>query len=91
LTIVQTALVFVGIPAGFVALVAAIVFGRAELDRDGRYRPGRRWEHRPVWYLPHRMAGHDDEQTGHKAIESGESGESDTVLIEAVGGASGEW
>jgi hypothetical protein len=47
----QTVLVFVVAPLGGLALLALLVFG-AGVRQAPRYRPGRPWEHRPVWYLP---------------------------------------
>lgn len=52
MSIVQTALVFVGIPAAVVLVIAALVYARAN-DRAPRYRPGGPWQFNPVWYLPH--------------------------------------
>jgi len=52
MSIVQTSLVFVGIPAAVVLVVAALVYARAN-DRAPRYRPGGPWQFDPVWYLPH--------------------------------------
>ncbi|MDQ1720294.1 MAG: hypothetical protein QOI26_28, partial [Pseudonocardiales bacterium] len=52
MSVVETTLVFVGIPAGVFILVAALVYGRAA-DRTPRYRPGGPWQFEPVWYLPH--------------------------------------
>lgn len=47
----QTVLVFVVAPLGGLALLALMVFG-AGGHHSQRYRPGRPWEHEPVWYLP---------------------------------------
>jgi len=52
MSIVETALVFVGIPAAVVLVVAALVYARSN-DRAPRYRPGGPWQFNPVWYLPH--------------------------------------
>ncbi|SDJ36445.1 hypothetical protein SAMN05444157_3014 [Frankineae bacterium MT45] len=86
MNIVQTALVFVGIPLAFIATVFAVIYGPAELKHASRYRPGRGWSYPPIWYLPHPVEGtaHGDEIL---AIESGQA----SPLVEAVGGASGEW
>jgi len=86
LSIVATTLVFAGVPLGFIALMALFVYGRAELNTGTRYRPGRPWEHAPVWYLPHRTGGHAP--SAHAELEAGDSGHEPA---EAVGGASGEW
>jgi hypothetical protein len=86
MNIVQTALVFVGIPLAFVAVVAAAVYGRAEIHQPNRYRPGRPWRYPPVWYLPHASVLRSGSDAGRAAIE-GNPG----PLTTAEGGASGEW
>ncbi len=86
MTIVQTALVFVGIPLAIFAVLAAAVFGRAELHQPNRYRPGRPWAYPPVWYLPHPGSVDAAHPAGNPAIEAGPA-----AAITAEGGASGEW
>jgi hypothetical protein len=83
MTIVETVLVFLGIPLGVIALVAVGVYGRSAVHQPNRYRPGKAWSYPPAWYRPH-PAAIDDVVSDHAAIE----GSSDAV---AVGGASGEW
>lgn len=99
MSIVQTALIFVGIPAAVVLVVAALVYGRAN-DRTPRYRPGGPWQFNPVWYLPHpEHAGpvsslHAAEQHPHAAALDGARPALPGQLAEPVtasGGASGEW
>lgn len=93
MSIVQTALVFVAIPVGVVSILAAMVYGRAELRQPNRYRPGKPWNFAPVWYLPH-PAGTPSLASGQHAL-----GAPARTAIEppqpptpsAVGGASGEW
>jgi hypothetical protein len=55
-TVWQTVLVFVVAPLGGLMLLAVLVFG-ATLSRTPRYRPGRPWEHDPVWYVAHPDGG----------------------------------
>jgi hypothetical protein len=83
MTIVQTLLVFLGIPLGFIALIVVLVYGRSAVHQPNRYRPGKAWTYPPAWYRPHPDAI-DDAVDGQAAIE----GASGAV---AVGGASGEW
>jgi hypothetical protein len=52
MSIVQTTLIFVGIPAVATLLVAVMVYARSA-ERTPRYRPGGPWPYEPVWYLPH--------------------------------------
>ena len=77
MTVVQTVLVFVGIPLGIIALIALAVFGKAMVRQPNRYRPGKSWDYPPSWYVPHPDA----------VVRSQNAGATTT----AVGGASGEW
>jgi hypothetical protein len=80
-SIVQTLLVFVGIPAGIIAIIFVAVYGKTMVRQPNRYRPGRPWNYSPSWYVPHPDAVvHSDApaQTGARSTT-------------AVGGASGEW
>ena len=83
MTVVETLLIFLGIPLAVVLLVAFAVYGRSALHQPNRYRPGKAWTYPPAWYEPHPEAI-SDVVNGHRAIE----GSSGAV---AVGGASGEW
>jgi hypothetical protein len=51
LSITETVLVFVGIPAAVVGLVFAIVYGTTARRVSKRYRPGRPFTFAPVWFL----------------------------------------
>jgi hypothetical protein len=86
MTVVETVLVFVGIPLAVVAAVTAAVYGRAAVHQPTRYRPGKAWTYPPAWYLPHPDAI-DDVVSDRVAIE----GSSDAGTAVAVGGANGEW
>ena len=76
MTVVQTVLVFVGIPAAIIAFLFLAVYGKSLVRQPNRYRPGRAWTFEPSWYVPHPDA----------VVHAG--GRSGTT---AVGGASGEW
>jgi hypothetical protein len=80
-SIIQTALVFGGIPALAVALIAFEVYGKAMLHQPNRYRPGRPWNFAPSWYVPHPDA----------VLQSGSHPALAGRPTTAVGGASGEW
>jgi hypothetical protein len=56
LSIVETALIFVGIPLLVVLAVYGAVYGTAARRASKRYRPGRPFTFAPVWFL----AGTDD-------------------------------
>jgi hypothetical protein len=73
----QTVLVFVGIPAGIIAILALGVYGKSIVRQPNRYRPGKPWDYPPSWYVPHPEA----------VVPHPNAGSSTT----AVGGASGEW
>lgn len=77
MTIIQTLLVFVGIPLLAVLLITFAVFGKSLLLQPNRYRPMRGWNYEPRWFVAH------PEVLGRSAVESGPT--------TAVGGASGEW
>jgi hypothetical protein len=49
MSVLQTALVFGGIPLAAIALVAAVIYGAAARRRP-RYRPDLPFEFAPVWY-----------------------------------------
>jgi len=77
MTIVETVLVFVGIPAGIVSVLAFGVYGKTLLHQPNRYRPGKAWNYPASWYVPH------PEALDRRAAGAG--------TVTAVGGASGEW
>lgn len=80
----QTILVFVGIPAGIIALIALGVYGKALTHQPNRYRPGKSWTYPAAWFVPHPDAV-VSQGSRHKQIEAG------STSTTAVGGASGEW
>ncbi|GIJ52067.1 hypothetical protein Val02_89530 [Virgisporangium aliadipatigenens] len=49
-SIIETLVIFVGIPAGVIALIVGLVFG-GSARRARRYRPGRPFDFTPVWFL----------------------------------------
>ena len=90
MSIIETALVFAGIPLAVLLLIVFAVYGRSTLHQPNRYRPGRAWNYPPAWYVPHPDAVDDavaEVIPTRSAIEDGapRSG------VTAVGGASGEW
>ncbi len=101
MSIVETVLVFVGIPAGVFILMAILVLGPGAV-RAPRYRPGGSWDYEPVWYLPHpahsgpvsSLAGGTGSGApalpGRPAL-AGRSTDLPAEPVQASGGASGEW
>jgi hypothetical protein len=69
LSIIETVLIFVGIPALVIAVVTGLVFS-GDMRRGKRYRPGRPYEFRPVWFLsaPGQLTGDGSDE--HKALRS---------------------
>jgi hypothetical protein len=64
-TVVETILVFAGIPLAITLLLALLVFVPGGRKRV-RYRSGQPWDHAPIWYEPHPehgpAAGHGETQ-----------------------------
>jgi hypothetical protein len=85
MSIVQTVLVFVGIPAAIIALIAFGVYGKALLHQPNRYRPGQPWPYQAAWFVPHPDAVLRPDSARPQLEPGGSS------LTTAVGGASGEW
>ena len=101
LSIMQTTLVYVGIPAAVIAAVYGLVFARG-VQRSKRYRPGRPFEFRPVWFLtaPEQMNAVDGARAlsagAHRAaLTSGSEGSVEWPSSDgqqtATGGASDRW
>lgn len=85
MTVVETVLIFAGIPIGVFAVVALMVLGPGAA-RAPRYRPGSSWDYRPVWYLPHPDHDSVSDSSGVHALTG-----SVVQPVSASGGASGEW
>jgi len=94
MSIVETVLVFVGIPLGISAAFAVLVLGPGAA-RTPRYRPGAGWNYERVWYLPH--PAHSQPVSTLQASGALEAGSrlavhgSVSEPAKATGGASGEW
>jgi hypothetical protein len=90
MSVIETLLVFIGIPLLVVLILAIAVYGRSATHQPNRSRPGRPWSFEPVWFVPHPGAlpgEHGDEHAqDQKAIEGAAH-----AGATAVGGASGEW
>jgi hypothetical protein len=89
MSIVETVLVFVGIPAGTYGVFAAVILGPSAV-RAPRYRPGSSWDYKPVWYLPHPAPQLQSSGTDEPAARLAVTG-SVAEPVAASGGASGEW
>lgn len=51
LSIIETLVVFVGIPLLVVAVITGLIFAGSARTNDRRYRPGRPFDFTPVWFL----------------------------------------
>ena len=97
MSIVETTLVYVVIPAAIIGLLAVGVYGRSLTTQQARYRPGRPWPYQPVWYVPHQSEAGTAPTAGRHALPSPttraalEPGSADASSSLAVGGATGEW
>jgi hypothetical protein len=99
MTPIETAAIFGGIPAAFIGLVAAIVYG-GSARRAPRYRPGRPFHFQPVWFV---AAGDNPGSTrqltagSRLAIEArhtaarGHAPETPALVGTGKGGARGTW
>jgi hypothetical protein len=102
LSISSTVLIFVIIPVVAVAIIAALSFvGSDSRRRTRRYRPGRPYDFRPVWFLaaPEQVStpSGDALTAGRRvqppAIEAGiiEDSSGQPVRPGSTGGASDRW
>jgi hypothetical protein len=100
----QTVLIFVVAPLGGFGLLAVLVFAGAGVNHQQRYRPGRQWEHDPVWYVPRPEPAEAAASTaGRPALGAGAGRQAppahggppasvlDVPARTARGGADGEW
>lgn len=98
MTVLQTVLTFVGIPAAVFAVIAALVYGSGGRSKK-RYRPGDAYEYAPVWFLARpenvsiaQAADYvaSDSATLPKELEGAQSNVGSDRPT-AKGGASGNW
>ena len=52
MSVIETVLVFGGIPLGIIAVIALGVYGKSIIRQPNRYRPGKTWDYPPAWYVP---------------------------------------
>jgi len=98
MSILQTLLVFGGIPLAVVLVVAALVYGPGERQHP-RYRPGRPFEFTPVWFLAAAEEQHSsrthpalEAERARVALNPGRHGQPDPPGRTGVkGGARGAW
>jgi hypothetical protein len=81
-TVVETILVFAGIPLLIIAILALLIFAPGGRKR-ARYKSGQPWEHAPVWYEPHPDGA---DHGPHAALPAGSAS-----TAGPLGGARGTW
>ena len=86
MTVVETILVFAGIPLAIILLLVLLIVVPGGSKRS-RYKSGQPWEHDPIWYEPHPdgPAGHGP----HAALTAGAAAHTPTGG--PLGGARGTW
>jgi hypothetical protein len=92
-TVVESILVFAGVPLAIVAVLALLTLRPEKGHKRLRYKSGQAWEHPPVWYEPHPehgpAAGHG---TGHGAGADGRAAVTAAARPGGpLGGARGTW
>ncbi|MGK5681310.1 aa3-type cytochrome oxidase subunit CtaJ [Actinoplanes sp. URMC 104] len=91
-----TVLVYVLIPAVVIALVSSLVFaGSHKSQPDRRYRPGRPYDFRPMWFLasPEQITGAGDGAHARRALTGPVLEDSSGARVKpgSTGGASDSW
>ena len=93
MTVWQTLLVFVVIPAAVYGLIALGTVGRKG-KQNPRYRPGREWPYPAVWWTANPEGVGEHHTPDHHGAEqhgSHESGNAAPAGKTVLGGASGGW
>lgn len=92
MSVVETLLIFVCIPALVFGVLAALTVGRGSGGAN-RYRPGQSWDHEPVWFVGHPGPGEQPAEFNHTpALTAGSSdGASAGPVRTAEGGSRGSW
>lgn len=89
MTVVQTVLVYAGIPALVIGILAVLTVGRPRKN-VGRYTLGEPWTAAAVWFEGHPRPGSSSGgPSSTRAIEAGLSNEDSVETLK--GGASGSW
>ncbi|HEV2089316.1 MAG TPA: hypothetical protein VGR21_13490 [Cryptosporangiaceae bacterium] len=97
MSVLETTLVFVGIPLAISVVIALLVFG-ASARRTPRYRPGRPYQCAPVWFLARTPTGDSAADRpalpagGERpAVTAGADTETNRETTVVKGGARGVW
>ncbi|HEX4220994.1 MAG TPA: hypothetical protein VHZ97_01385 [Pseudonocardiaceae bacterium] len=88
MTVVQTVLVFVLIPAAIYGVIALLTLA-PKMARSPKYRSGQEWTYDPVWWSAN-LAGAGSHGAHADSSEATDAGAGDPVRT-ARGGARGNW
>ena len=72
LTSIETVLIYVGIPVLVIVVITGLVFA-GDMRRAKRYRPGRPFDFRPVWFLSAAEQPDGARPTGTKEVAAAET------------------
>lgn len=88
LTITETVLVFVGIPAAVIAIIYGLVYG-GSAARSKRYRPGRPFNPTAVWFVANKQTTGTGASSSAHEIGAGSAGHALSGGTESAGTADG--
>jgi hypothetical protein len=104
LSVTETVLIYVGIPAAVVLAIAGLAYAGGARRASKRYRPGRPFEFSPVWFLsaPEKLSAatgsaelttglQREALTGAPESTAVQRPEGDRVMQGTTGGASDRW
>lgn len=104
MSITETVLTFVVIPAAVVLVIAGLAYARGARRASKRYRPGRPFEFAPVWFLsaPEKLSAatgsaelasgpHREALAGAIEPPAGQRPEGERAIQGTTGGASDRW
>jgi hypothetical protein len=88
LTITETVLVFVGIPAAVIAIIYGLVYG-GSAARSKRYRPGRPFNPTPVWFVANKQTVGTGASSSGREVGAGSPAHALSGGTESAGTADG--
>ncbi|MFI5936954.1 hypothetical protein [Actinoplanes sp. NPDC051494] len=94
MSIFETTLVYIVIPVAIMTLVAALALAGGKRDQpDRRYRPGRAYDFKPIWFLASPKQVGQPSSAHAAALPAGivEDSSGQPVRPAPVGGASDRW
>ena len=89
LSIIETLVVFAGIPLAVVAVIYGLTYAGSARSNDRRYRPGRPFDFTPVWFLSAAQQQQASSANGHASAAHAVSGANRLALTKAEESAAG--